>query len=93
MLKLGEAHRALGYVSRFLCARGAPAPAITAAPPGEAAAYTPLGSKTPLHEFDAMVMALASGAPALARSAARRSVRGRPMKPAEPGSAGPLGPS
>jgi aminoacyl tRNA synthase complex-interacting multifunctional protein 1 len=66
MLKLGEAHRALSYVSRFLCARGAPAPALTAALPGEPAAFTPAGAKAPLHEFDAMVCALASGAsPAL----------------------------
>ena len=95
MLRLGDAaaHRALGYVSRFLSARGAPAPALSALPAGEAAAsFHPAGAAAALREFDAIVCALASGAtpPLLGGSALERSEVIECLNIFQPGGAGVL---
>ena len=92
MLKLGDAaaHRALGYVSRFLSARGAPAPALAAlaAGDGPAASFQPAGAAAALREFDAIVCALASGAtpPLLALQSPRSPP---PLSPSPKGSPPP----
>ena len=76
MLRIGDslAHRALGYVSRFLAARsGAPLPATSALAPGEAQhAFTPASAPT-LYEFEAICAALPGAAALLGGSAVERS--------------------